>query len=265
MEYEKEIRRVATFGSIESFLHLYSHLTPPNELPAVTDVLVFLSRIGRPGVWEEMREGGKFTLRLQHPITPFLYESLLMALVGDQFDESDAVVGLVLSVRQPEDILSLWVEEEGDGVKSGALREKIIRLLSLPPSTTCEYRPFRALLDVAGQPKAQAGGSAALDGSAVDHGAVPLAGHEGGRHEGGERRYINRERGDRGDRAERGDRGERQERGDRPERADGERAPRGAWGRDRQDGGGYRLPRDDATSRTGWEARNGWSSRRAEQ
>ena len=41
---------------IESFLHIYSHLTPPNELPAVTDLLVFLARIGRPGVWEEMRE-----------------------------------------------------------------------------------------------------------------------------------------------------------------------------------------------------------------
>jgi translation initiation factor 4E len=41
---------------IESFLHLYSHLTPVSELVAVTDILVFLSRIGRPGIWEEMRE-----------------------------------------------------------------------------------------------------------------------------------------------------------------------------------------------------------------
>jgi translation initiation factor 4E len=31
-------------------------MTPPNELPPVTDLLVFLNRIGRPGVWEEMRE-----------------------------------------------------------------------------------------------------------------------------------------------------------------------------------------------------------------
>jgi translation initiation factor 4E len=45
-----------------------------------------------------------------------------MALVGDQFDDADGVVGCVLSVRQPEDILSVWVEEEGDSVRSGALR-----------------------------------------------------------------------------------------------------------------------------------------------
>lgn len=61
-------------------------------------------------------------MRLLHPITPLLYESLLFALVGDQFDESDSVVGCVLSARSGEGILSVWVEEEGDAVRSGALR-----------------------------------------------------------------------------------------------------------------------------------------------
>ncbi|WVQ64502.1 uncharacterized protein L199_002669 [Kwoniella botswanensis] len=152
VEYEKEIRKVATFGSIESFLHLYSHITPPNELPPVTDILVFVSRIGRPGVWEEMRDGGKFTIRLVHPITPLLFENLLLALIGDQFDESDNVVGCVLSVRQAEDILSVWVEEESDSVRSGALKEKILTLLSLPSTTSCEYRANRALLEATSKP-----------------------------------------------------------------------------------------------------------------
>ena len=66
--------------------------------------------------------GGKFTLRLVHLITPLLYELLLLSLIGDQFDEADAVVGCVLSVRQGEDILSVWVEEEGESVRTGALR-----------------------------------------------------------------------------------------------------------------------------------------------
>lgn len=68
------------------------------------------------------QSGGKFTIRLLHPATPVLYESLLFALIGDQFDEADNVVGCVLSVRQTEDIMSVWVEEEGEGVRSGALR-----------------------------------------------------------------------------------------------------------------------------------------------
>ena len=66
--------------------------------------------------------GGKFTIRLNHDITSTLYESLLLSLIGDQFDEADGVVGCVLSVRHAEDILAVWVEEEGEGVRSGALK-----------------------------------------------------------------------------------------------------------------------------------------------
>lgn len=43
-------------------------------------------------------------------------------MIGDQFEESERVVGCVLSVRQTEDLISVWVEEEGEAVKSGSLR-----------------------------------------------------------------------------------------------------------------------------------------------
>lgn len=70
----------------------------------------------------DLNSGGKFTIRLVHPITPVIYESLLFALIGDQFDEEDRVVGCVLSARQQEDLISVWVEDEGDALRSGALR-----------------------------------------------------------------------------------------------------------------------------------------------
>lgn len=41
-------------AQIESFLHLYAHITSPAELAPVTDILCFASRIQRPGIWEEM-------------------------------------------------------------------------------------------------------------------------------------------------------------------------------------------------------------------
>lgn len=70
----------------------------------------------------ERGSGGKFTIRLVHQITPVLFESLLFAMIGDQFEESDSVVGCVVSHRNGEDILGVWVEEEGEAVKSGQLR-----------------------------------------------------------------------------------------------------------------------------------------------
>ncbi|KAL7418955.1 hypothetical protein Q5752_006639 [Cryptotrichosporon argae] len=237
VDYEKEIRRVATFGSIESFFHLYAHLTSPAELPPVTDILVFASRIQRPGVWEEMANGGKFTLRLLHPITPVLYETLLLALIGDNFDERDAVVGLVLSVRQTEDILSVWVEEEGEGVRSGALREKILSVLGLPETAVCEYRSNRALMDAASSLNREAqdglallgaGAAAALANAHGVHAAHAHHGHPHAQHaHHGHAHPYQHERGH--GREHRPDRAERQERSD----SDGRR---GAWGQRHRDG-----------------------------
>ncbi|ODN75816.1 hypothetical protein L202_05817 [Cryptococcus amylolentus CBS 6039] len=245
VDYEKEIRRVATFGSIESFLHLYSHLTPVNELPPVTDMLVFVSRIARPGIWEEMRDGGRFTIRLVHPITPVLYESLLFSLIGDQFDESDHVVGCVLSVRQAEGILSVWVEDESDAVRSGALKAKILSLLNLPSTTVCDYRANRALLENATKSQTTTNSSSNINGTLPlpnnplqnGTGTTPGVGMHAGVGEGGNVEYQprsyghhhhergHRERGERGERGDRGERGERGERGDRRERGDGS----GSW------------------------------------
>lgn len=106
------------------------------------------------------------------------------------------MVGIVLSVRQLECLISIWVEEEGEAVKSGALRyvdstpncggrghrdalsdegnvaversrdaedsqrqgrgavltpprDKLLNLLNLPSTTTCEYRSNKTMLEAA--------------------------------------------------------------------------------------------------------------------
>lgn len=67
-------------------------------------------------------------MKLVYPIAPILFETLLFGLIGDQFDESDNVVGCVLSKKLQDAALSVWVEEEGESVKNGQLRY----VLSLP-------------------------------------------------------------------------------------------------------------------------------------
>ena len=50
------------------------------------------------------------------------------------------MVGIVLSVRQLECLISIWVEEEGEAVKSGALRYVILRMMLLEDAGTQEIR-----------------------------------------------------------------------------------------------------------------------------
>jgi len=127
---------------VESFWSLWTHLAPPSALQPTTDYLLFHSGIRRP-VWEDPLNlsGGKWIIRLKKGVADRIWEDLVLAVIGDQFDgcrslaepnggldpedasrtEWPEICGCTISVRQSEDIVSLWNRVDGD-VK---VREKI--------------------------------------------------------------------------------------------------------------------------------------------
>lgn len=102
----------------------------------------------RRPVWEDPLNlsGGKWIIRLKKGVSDRVWEDLVLGIIGDQFDECTAdqeheernaqdsgsetadnagewpeICGATLSVRQSEDILSVWNRVDGDM----KLREKI--------------------------------------------------------------------------------------------------------------------------------------------
>ena len=66
-------------------------------------------------IWEDddNKHGGKWILRLKKGVADRYWEDILLALIGDQFVEtSEEICGVVLSVRNGEDILSIWSRDE---------------------------------------------------------------------------------------------------------------------------------------------------------
>ncbi len=56
-------------------------------------------------------------MRLKKGVADRYWEDLLLAIIGDQFGEaSEEVCGVVLSVRNGEDILSIWTRADGGRV-----------------------------------------------------------------------------------------------------------------------------------------------------
>lgn len=109
---------------VESFWGLYTHLNPPSQIQPTTDYLLFHSGVLRP-VWEDPLNlsGGKVILRLRKGLADRLWEDLLCAIVGDQFDECREegvdddmlpISGCTLSVRMNEDIIAVWYRVERD-------------------------------------------------------------------------------------------------------------------------------------------------------
>ncbi|KAK3679637.1 hypothetical protein LTR78_000012 [Recurvomyces mirabilis] len=128
-DYEKSIKPLCRISTVQEFWTVYSHLRRPSQLPTVSDYHFF--RAGTRPVWEDEanKKGGKWIMRLKKGVADRFWEDLLLAIIGDQFSESgDEVCGLVVSVRQGEDVFSLWTKGESRG---GKMREGVKRVLGV--------------------------------------------------------------------------------------------------------------------------------------
>ncbi|KZT25254.1 eukaryotic translation initiation factor 4E [Neolentinus lepideus HHB14362 ss-1] len=156
--YEEGIKKISSAGSVESFWGLWTHLHPPSALLPTTDYLLFHAGIRRP-VWEDPLNitGGKWIVRLKKGVADRLWEDLVLAVIGEQFDdygrtgsgngaggnggeEWPEICGCTISVRQNEDIVSLWNRHDGDAKVKERIRETLRRILNLPPTTVIEYK-----------------------------------------------------------------------------------------------------------------------------
>ncbi|UNI18858.1 hypothetical protein JDV02_005098 [Purpureocillium takamizusanense] len=139
IEYENTLHGIATVKTAEEFWEIYRHLKRPSTLPVVSDYHLFKKDI-RP-VWEDEvnRKGGKWVVRMKKGVADRYWEDLLLALVGDQFgDASEDVCGAVLSMRNGEDILSIWTRTDGGRVLK--IREIMKHVLNFPQNTRVEFK-----------------------------------------------------------------------------------------------------------------------------
>ncbi|KAJ2776947.1 hypothetical protein H4R18_005407 [Coemansia javaensis] len=139
-DYEAAMTKIATFASAESFWAVYSHLKRADQVPTITDYHMF--RAGVRPVWEDPENinGGKWMLRLKKGLSPRLWERLAIAVVGNAFGAGDEICGIVLSIRNSEDIISLWNKTAVDTKATLHIRDALKRIMCLPADCTLEYK-----------------------------------------------------------------------------------------------------------------------------
>eukprot|EP00161_Ancyromonas_sigmoides_P007405 TRINITY_DN1882_c0_g1_i2.p2 TRINITY_DN1882_c0_g1~~TRINITY_DN1882_c0_g1_i2.p2 ORF type:complete len:234 (+),score=126.65 TRINITY_DN1882_c0_g1_i2:59-703(+) len=137
--YEKAIRPVGSFATVEAFWAHYSHLVRPGELPAGSDYQLFATGI-KP-MWEDRgnRNGGKWILRLRKGLASRYWEDLVLAFVGGQFPAGH-LCGVVVSVRYQEDIISVWDADAADTAARAEVHATLRAILALPEITQLEYK-----------------------------------------------------------------------------------------------------------------------------
>eukprot|EP01122_Echinamoeba_exundans_P014869 TRINITY_DN6839_c0_g1_i1.p1 TRINITY_DN6839_c0_g1~~TRINITY_DN6839_c0_g1_i1.p1 ORF type:complete len:237 (-),score=50.71 TRINITY_DN6839_c0_g1_i1:24-734(-) len=123
--------------SVESFWLHYAHIKRPADIPLNSELSFF--RSGAKPMWESFPEGGSWSFRLKkkNPILNRIWEELILACVGEQMGEPYDVVGVCISIRQKEDVISIW---NRDSKNRSVLGEKLKILLHMEPNCPMEYK-----------------------------------------------------------------------------------------------------------------------------
>jgi len=138
--YEKNVKKIASFSTVEGFWGYYNHMLRPNDLPITSDYHLFKDNI-KP-LWEDEanKYGGKWMARLRKGLASRCWEELVMAVIGEQFDVGDEVCGIVISIRFQEDIISIWNKNATNKEAKHRLYEKLRVILNIP-NVPLEYKP----------------------------------------------------------------------------------------------------------------------------
>jgi translation initiation factor 4E len=139
--YDERLTNIAEFNTLEEFLKYYLYLKPVQDIERNTDLGLF--KKGYRPLWESCPDGGCWFLRFKKTDDPVdidaKWEKLLLALVGEQFEEAN-MLGAVLSIRGRETIIELWFNYfKYDKIKNG-VAGKLRSFLQLDQSFTVYFK-----------------------------------------------------------------------------------------------------------------------------
>ncbi|DAZ99202.1 TPA: hypothetical protein N0F65_008235 [Lagenidium giganteum] len=138
--YEKSIKELGEFKTVQCFWRVYNHLVRPNDLPNTMDYHLF--KTGIKPMWEDAanRRGGKWMVRIRKGIASRYWEDLVLAIIGEQFDVGNEICGAVVSIRYNEDIISLWNRNADNNEACYRIRDTMRKVLNLPQFVALEYK-----------------------------------------------------------------------------------------------------------------------------
>lgn len=140
IDYANFVQPIASFRSVQQFWNTYCHLTRPGDIPYKADLHFF--KQGIKPVWEDEinKAGGKWILRLRKGLSSRIWENLLLAIIGESFLVGDEICGAVCSIRNQEDIVSVWNKTADNLGVRFRIRDTLRRVLNLPGNAVLEYK-----------------------------------------------------------------------------------------------------------------------------
>ena len=114
----------------------------PNAMPDGTTINLFIKGI-KP-VWEveEHAQGGSWRLPIAKGYANQIWEDLILAFIGEQFDIANEITGVVLQVQENTDKIGVWMRHGSDPATVQRVKANIMRLLNLPNDVKMNFQLF---------------------------------------------------------------------------------------------------------------------------
>lgn len=144
--YAQNLVKLGKFDTVEGFWRHYSYLKSPDVIPNGHNLFMF--RHSLTPAWETFPKGGTWIIKVRkkNGVISRLWEELLFACIGELFEEPD-IVGVMLSIRKSEDLLSVWNQDNSKNPDVRfAIGEKLREILNLDESTQVEYKHFKSAI-----------------------------------------------------------------------------------------------------------------------
>ncbi|KAK9053736.1 hypothetical protein SSX86_024810 [Deinandra increscens subsp. villosa] len=134
------LRDAYTFDTVEEFWCLYDHVFKPSKLPGNADFHLF--KAGIEPKWEDPQcaNGGKWMVTSSRKAgLETMWLETLMALIGEQFEDADEICGVVASVRQRQDKLSLWTKNAANEAAQMSIGRKWKEIIDVTDKITYNF------------------------------------------------------------------------------------------------------------------------------
>jgi len=164
------IKPMTTFKTVDEFWGVYQHVKRPDNMPSGTVINIFVEGI-KP-VWEtqEHEQGGSWNIRMAKGYANQLWEDLLLGFIGEQFDCCNEVTGVVLSVTDKFDKISLWMRHGNETEIVNRVKQDMVRIMELPLDVRMEFSLFFPPAKTNTQPKSKDQPSEGAKPAAKQHG-----------------------------------------------------------------------------------------------
>ena len=111
----ENMKTVLSVDSVQDFWNVFGHLRPPSQLSYGCDYYMF--RKGIQPMWEDEsnKAGGMWSIPIHKSERDshlnYVWQEVLLLLIGELFDASDEVCGASINVRGQFDKITIWTRD----------------------------------------------------------------------------------------------------------------------------------------------------------